>query len=350
MSNSPLVDHVRISPNSSNPRNHTIDTIIIHHMAGNLTIEACGAGFADPARQASSNYAIGSDGRIGMYVEEANRSWCSSNREVDRRGISIEVANDGGAPDWHVSDKALGSLIDLCTDICQRNGIARLNYTGDKSGNLLMHKWFAATLCPGPYLESKFQYIADEVNARLGVAERPQTPATPETTVNTYRVQIGAYTSRVGAEWRRKQAETAGFDAYIVQVDEVLWRVQVGGSPDKNDAKLLQEKLLTAGFSGMVTTLGGTPVTSQETPTPSTSDTREVIEVKVSVLKNGATGSQVKALQALLIGYGYDVGRTGIDGSFGPTTESAVRKYQSRNGLETDGSVGPATWSKLLGL
>ena len=95
MSNSPLVVYTKISPNSNNPRNHKIDKITIHHMAGNLSIESCGAGFADPKRQASSNYAIGSDGRIGMYVEEANRSWCSSSRENDHRAITIEVANDG---------------------------------------------------------------------------------------------------------------------------------------------------------------------------------------------------------------------------------------------------------------
>lgn len=84
--------------------------------------------------------------------------------------------------------------------------------------------------------------------------------------------------------------------------------------------------------------------------TPSTSDAEEVVEVKLSVLKKGANGDHVKGLQALLRGYGYDLGRTGVDGDFGPATDSAVRKYQSRNGLETDGSVGPATWKKLLGV
>ena len=82
---------------------------------------------------------------------------------------------------------------------------------------------------------------------------------------------------------------------------------------------------------------------------PTTSHTGEVVDVKVAVLKKGSTGAQVKALQALLIGYGYDLGRTGVDGSFGALTDQAVRKYQSRNGLATDGSVGPATWSELLG-
>lgn len=168
MSNSPLVSYTKISPNSNNPRNKPITKITIHHMAGNLSIESCGNIFAKASRKASSNYGIGSDGRIGMYVEEKNRSWCSSSAANDNQAITIEVANDGGAPNWHVSDKALASLIDLCTDICRRNGIARLNFTGDASGNLTQHNYFAATACPGPYLKSKFQYIADEVNKRLG--------------------------------------------------------------------------------------------------------------------------------------------------------------------------------------
>lgn len=168
MSNSPLVSYTKISPNSNNPRNKPITKITIHHMAGNLSIESCGNIFAKASRKASSNYGIGSDGRIGMYVEEKNRSWCSSSAANDNQAITIEVANDGGAPNWHVSDKALASLIDLCTDICRRNGIARLNFTGDARGNLTQHNYFAATACPGPYLKSKFQYIADEVNKRLG--------------------------------------------------------------------------------------------------------------------------------------------------------------------------------------
>lgn len=167
MSNSSLVSYTRLSPNCTKPRNHAIDTITIHHMAGNLSVEACGSVFALTSRQASSNYGIGTDGRVGLYVDEANRSWCSSNAANDNRAVTIEVANDEIGGNWHVSDTALSKLIELCTDICRRNGIARLNFTGDKSGNLTMHKWFAATNCPGPYLESKFPYIASEANKRF---------------------------------------------------------------------------------------------------------------------------------------------------------------------------------------
>lgn len=192
MSNSSLVSYTKISPNSNNPRNHVIDKITIHHMAGNMSIEALGNMWANPAREASSNYGIGSDGRIGMYVEEKNRSWCSSSSSNDNRAITIEVANDGGAPDWHVSDKAMASLIDLCVDICKRNNIKKLNFTGNASGNLTQHNYFAATACPGPYLKSKFQYIADTVNSRLNAGANPNPPV-GSFTVKTLANDVAIY-------------------------------------------------------------------------------------------------------------------------------------------------------------
>jgi hypothetical protein len=164
MSNSNLVNYTKISPHS-NPRNKPIQKITIHHMAGNLSVETCGQVFQ--TKRASSNYGIGSDGRVGMYVEEHNRAWTSSNADNDHQAVTIEVANDTLGGDWHVSDKALSKLIELCTDVCKRNGIKQLNFTGDKTGNLTMHKWFTVTNCPGAYLESKFPHIASEVNKRL---------------------------------------------------------------------------------------------------------------------------------------------------------------------------------------
>lgn len=171
MTNSKLATVKILSPNCSKPRNHKIDTITIHHMAGNCTVESCGEMFKKRSRGASSNYGIGTDGRIALYVDEANRSWCSSNSKNDNRAVTIEVANSTGAPKWEVSQKAMESLIALCVDICKRNSIKKLNFTGNTKGNLTMHKWFSSTNCPGPYLESKFPYIASEVNKRLGTQQ-----------------------------------------------------------------------------------------------------------------------------------------------------------------------------------
>ena len=174
MSNSSLVDYVKISPNKTSPRNHKIDRITIHHMAGNLSVETCGNVFAPSSRQASANYGIDSDGRVGMYVEEKDRSWCSSNKANDHRAVTIEVADDVIGNGWHSSDKAMNKLVELCADICRRNGITRLNYTGDTNGNLTMHKWFAATDCPGTYLESKFPWIAEQVNKKLSGEDKKE--------------------------------------------------------------------------------------------------------------------------------------------------------------------------------
>lgn len=174
MSNSPLVTYTKLSPNHSGRRNHVIDTVSIHCMAGNASVETCGALFADPSRKASSNYGIGSDGRIALYVDEANRSWCTSSASNDHRAITIEVANNGGAPDWPVSDKAYAALLDLLTDICRRNGIKKLLWQGDKAligqveqQNMTVHRWFAAKACPGDYLYRRHGQIAAEVNRRL---------------------------------------------------------------------------------------------------------------------------------------------------------------------------------------
>lgn len=208
MSNSPLVNYTKLSPNCNKPRNKPITKITIHHMAGNLTVEQCGEIFAKSSRQASSNYGIDSKGRVGLYVDEANRSWCSSSPENDHMAITIEVANDGGAPDWHVSDKALAKLIDLCVDICKRNNIQKINFTGNKNGNLTMHKWFAATACPGPYLESKFPYIAEQVNKRL-------TASAKKPSGKLYRVQVGAFTNKANADKMVKQLKDKGFSAIV---------------------------------------------------------------------------------------------------------------------------------------
>lgn len=174
MSNSSLVTYTKLSPNNSGKRNHIIDTISIHCMAGNLSVENCGNLFANPDRKASSNYGIGSDGRIALYVDEADRSWCTSSSSNDNRAITIEVANTVAADPWPVSNKAYASLIDLLVDICKRNNIKALLWKADKNligqinkQNMTVHRWFAAKSCPGDWLYNRHGEIADEVNKRL---------------------------------------------------------------------------------------------------------------------------------------------------------------------------------------
>lgn len=174
--NSPLVSYTKLSPNHSGTRTHAIDTITIHCVVGQCSVETLGNIFAPTSRKASSNYGIGSDGRVGLYVEEKNRSWCSSNASNDHRAVTIEVASDTKDP-YAVNDKAYAALIDLVTDICKRNGIKKLVWSTDKNDrvnhvggcNMTVHRDYANKSCPGDYLYNRHGAIAAEVNKRLGV-------------------------------------------------------------------------------------------------------------------------------------------------------------------------------------
>lgn len=198
MSNSPLVDYVKLSPMHSGARRHKIDTITVHHMAGNLSVETCGQVFQ--TRQASTNYGVDSTGRVGLYVDEKNRAWATADPDNDNRAVNIEVANRAGAPDWPVTDAAYSKLVMLVADICKRNGIAKLVWgenkadrVGHRKGcNMTVHRDFIATLCPGPYLLAKMPQLAQDVNKVLGAE-----PGEPETetggqTAPPYTVRVEA--------------------------------------------------------------------------------------------------------------------------------------------------------------
>lgn len=177
---SELVSVVVLSPHWRE-RDHEIDTITIHHTAAvGVSAKQIGAAFQG-SRVASSNYGIGVGGEIGLFVQEYRRAITSSNAANDNRAVTIEVANSAGAPDWPVSSASWASLILLCTDICKRHNIQKLLWEGDKSlvgkidrQNMTVHRWFAATACPGDYLFSRMGDLADAVNARLGVKEETE--------------------------------------------------------------------------------------------------------------------------------------------------------------------------------
>lgn len=207
MSNSPLVDYTRISPNKNSPRNHKIDTITIHCVVGQCTVETLGNIFAPTSRQASSNYGVGTDGKIGMYVEEKDRSWCSSNAANDNRAVTIEAASDTKHP-YAVNDRAFAALLDLVTDICKRNGIKKLVWSTKKADrvnhkngcNMTVHRDYANKSCPGDYLYNRHGEIAAEVNRRLGVADTaPDAGAAQGVTV--YTVKKGDTLSRIAAKY-----------------------------------------------------------------------------------------------------------------------------------------------------
>lgn len=196
--NSPLVSYTKISPNKNVNRNHEIDTITIHCVVGQLSVETIGHIFEPVERQASCNYGVGYDGRIGMYVEEKDRSWCTSSRSNDHRAITIEVACDLKHP-YTVNPTAYAALIELVADICKRNNIKELKWVDDKSligqvdkQNMTIHRWFANTSCPGEYLYTHMGDIAEKVNKKLGVVSKPANNSSTQAVIKN-DVNVGDY-------------------------------------------------------------------------------------------------------------------------------------------------------------
>lgn len=193
--NSSLVSYTKLSPNHSGQRTHSIDRITPHCVVGQCSVETLGSIFYPTSRQASCQYGIGSDGRIGMYVEEKNRSWCSSSNANDQRAITIECASDTTDP-YAMNSKVYDALIKLCVDICKRNGKKKLIWLGDKDKTLnynpksdemviTVHRWFANKYCPGNWLYARLGDLAAKVTAQLaGTTTTPETP-----TASLYRVR-----------------------------------------------------------------------------------------------------------------------------------------------------------------
>ena len=217
MSNSPLVNYTKLAKYRY-PRKHKIDTITVHCAAGQCDVEPLGEMWW--IKEASSNYGIGRDGRIGLYVPENERSVCSSNVSNDDRAITIEVASDAKEP-CNVNPAAYYSLIDLLVDICKRNGIPKLLWRADKSlvgqidkQNMTVHRWFhSGKSCPGTYLYERMGKIADDVNKRLGFSENQ-----PKNVI--YRVQVGAFSSKENAEKYLEKARKAGLNGFVVEVEK----------------------------------------------------------------------------------------------------------------------------------
>ena len=194
MSNSKLISYTKLSPNHSGKRTHSIDRITPHCVVGQASVEGLGVVFSQSGG-VGPNYGIGADGRIGLYVDEGNRSWCSSSNANDQRAVTIECASDATAP-YAFNSKVYASLVKLCVDICKRNGKTKLLWFGDKdktlnyapkSGEMVLtvHRWFANKSCPGDWMYSRMGKLAEEVTKKL-------TPAVKETKykVNSAKLNI----------------------------------------------------------------------------------------------------------------------------------------------------------------
>lgn len=292
MSNSPLVSYTKISPNRNSPRKHAIDTITIHCFVGQVTMARMSKAFESKTSGKSCNYGIDKYGKIGLFVEECDRSWCSSNRDNDHRAITIECASDSSHP-YAINDAVYKSLVELCADICRRNNIKELKWKGDRSligrvdqQNMTVHRWFANKDCPGDYIYNRLGLIAKEVNAKLGVSHEQELVVTPT---------------------------GVPLDTQMLFIEEV--QRACGATVD--------------GIAG--------PETLSKT-------------VTISAVKN-RRHPVVKVVQKRLKELGYtQVGA--IDGVAGIKFSKAVSAYQSNNDCLVDGEITAKkkTWKKLLGM
>ena len=313
--NSPLVEYTCLSPNHSGQRTHTIDRITPHMVVGQCTVEALGNVFLPVSRQASSNYGVGYDGRIGMYVEEKNRSWCSSSGANDQRAITIEIASDTFYP-YAIKDAAAQAAIKLMADICQRNGKDTLVWkgsketalaysdNGQKSNEMLItfHKWFANTACPGAYIENHITEWVAEVNKILS-------GSTPQPTATLFEEAQKMITENINGQARKNQAEADGFKPEDVQA--------------QIDLMLYKDKSAVL---------------------------KSIVSV-MPVIQSGSTGDAVRMLQTELKRAGYYDGD--VDGICGSGTVDAIKALQTNwnkvyGGFSVDGYFGPQCWKKLL--
>ena len=235
--NSSLVSYTKLSPNHSGQRTHSIDRITPHCVVGQCSVETLGNIFLPVSKQASCNYGIGEDGRIGMYVEEKNRSWCSSSNANDQRAVTIECASDTTEP-YAFKDVVYQKLITLCADICKRNGKKKLLWLGDKDktlaytpkdGEMVMtvHRWFANKSCPGDYLYERHGEIAAEVTRRLEGDDDEMSYEQFKQYMSQYRKELqdndsGSW-SKENRQWAIASGLTAGNGTTVEGEPNMMW-------------------------------------------------------------------------------------------------------------------------------
>lgn len=392
--NSPLAEMTSISPNRTSPRNQPISKITIHHWAGTGTLETFKNIVMSPSREMSANYAIDTYGHIGLFCPEGDRSWCSSSPWNDHRSVTIEVANSayGNDTGWPISDASYKALIKLCVDICKRNGIKKLEFTGDKNGSLTYHYQFCQTSCPGPWIKARTNDICKQVNAQLngGGTQQPTQPSTGYTKSlkgNTvvYDAPNGKNVGTIGTDgvYTITEEKTVGNTTYGKLKSGKGWVIvkQTAQQPAKTTFKVndlvsiasnatyytgqsipswvLQEKWYIASISGDRAVLGLNQSKNRNIQSPINTKYLTIVNVpKQSSWWSGKVDSQIRELQQILNIGGANLK---VDGIAGDATFAACKKYtveqgdtgnlikwvQKRLGVTADGYAGPATMNAI---
>ena len=246
MKNSKLATYTKLSPNNSGKRKNDITRITPHCVVGQMSVAALGAWFAKSTTQASSNYGIGCDGKIALYVDEDNRSWCSSNADNDNRAITIECASDTASP-YRMNNCVYNSLVELCTDICRRYGKNKLIWIPDKtralaykpkSNEMLLtvHRWFADKSCPGNWLYNRLDGLAETVTKKLNPV---------------YFVQIGSFKKKSNAERLVKTLAQRDITAMVKHIGD-YYVVRTKSFKKKKAAEDMLKVLKANGCTGII--------------------------------------------------------------------------------------------------
>lgn len=330
--NSPLVDYTKISPNKTVDRNHTIDTITIHCVVGQVTVERLGEIFSSPSRKASSNYGVGKDGKIGLYVEEKDRSWCSSNSKNDHRAITIEVASDTTHP-YAVTDKALDALIELCADICKRNNIKELKWSINKSDrinhrngcNMTVHRDFQNKSCPGQFLYDRHGYIANEVNKRINIHSSSNSNSSSSASSQiptTYPIVSNEYI-KIG------QFHANNFTGVTIPLSG-----KFDSTTKKQAIRVLQHAMNMDYKAGLkVDGIWGN---------------KSNLSLGNHFTRKGESQYMVSALIILLLLHGYPMPLSDNPAKFDATLEAVVKQYQKDNKLPVTGVADANTYKSLI--
>lgn len=218
--------------------------IIPHHHAGNLTVKQFLA-IMQSTRQMSPTVSVHTDGTVYAWVPEEKRPWTTGSYDADQTALTLEIANDEIGGNWHISDKAYKLSVEICAEWCKRYGIEPV-WKPNRKGTIQMHKEWANTACPGPYLSQKITsgQFAKDINAILHPAPKTKT---------LYKVQCGAFTKKVNAVNYQQAIKKAGFDA-ILKEDKGYIKVQVGAYSVKSNAEAMLKKIKAAGFGGVIVT------------------------------------------------------------------------------------------------
>lgn len=177
MTFSPLTNDTAPHHNKFASREGTgVSRVIVHHWAGTTGGDSR---LTNPDQEVSTNYILYSDGTLVGQVPEEYRAWTSGSWAVDAPSITIETQNTAVGGDWPVSEASIAKLTELIADIANRYG-----WGGVSKDNVIGHRDVYATACPGEFLYSRLQSIADNANAMVHGGNVPAPAPAPSGSIS----------------------------------------------------------------------------------------------------------------------------------------------------------------------